>query len=542
VTWNRGRDARHHLAGEQGTLIKDWGGQFPVALVYPNSYYLGMSNLGVHTIYSQLNGSPGVVCERVFWEQPDDGPPQPPVSIESRRQLSEFAMLAFSVTYELDYVNIPRILRAAGIPLQATDRDATHPLIIAGGACLTANPMPVAPFFDALCIGEAEAILPQLLSALSHAPEGGRTGQLAALSHVPGIYLPHATGAPVFRQWAKNLDDVPVHSAIVTDDTELGDLYLIEVERGCRWACRFCLVCGVFRPMRLHSVESIVAQAKVGLRYRKRLGLVGPDVPDHPGFEDLLNRLKALGADISVSSLRIKPLFDLALSELARGGAGTVSFAPEAGSERLRGVIRKGITEDDILRAVEFTSRHKLRQLRMYFMVGLPTETDDDVEAIASLTLRCKSILEKRTSTTRITLSVAPFVPKAGTAFERLPMERLPVLDRRLSLLRKRLRVNGIKVTGDSPAWSEVQTILARGDASLASVLANTRETTLAAWNEAVRTAGIDVDALAHQRWTADYTLPWHNIDSGFSRDHLRSEMEAALSDENGPDDAAAVE
>ncbi len=542
MTWDSGRDSRRHLAGEQGTITKDWGGKFPVALIYPNSYYLGMSNLGIHTIYSLLNNSSDVVCERVFWEQPDGGNPRPPLSIESQRHLPEFAMLAFSITYELDYFNIPRILEAAGMPLYARERDATHPLVIAGGACITGNPMPVAHFFDALCIGEAEAILPNLLSALKNAPDGDRATQLSALATVPGVYVPGTNGTTAVRQWAKNLDDFPVHSVVMTDNTELADMYLIEVERGCRWACRFCLVCGVFRPMRLRSVESLVAQAKVGLTYRKRLGLVGPDVPDHPDFERLLHRLKEMGAEISVSSLRIKPLFDLALSELARGGTGTVSFAPEAGSERLRRVIRKGITEDDILKAIEFTSNHKIRQLRLYFMVGLPTETDEDIEAIASLALKCKRLLEKRQRTTRITLSVAPFVPKAGTPFERLPMERLPTLNQRLSLLKKRLRPNGIKITGDSPAWSEVQAILARGDTNLAPVLANVREATLAAWSQAVEAARIDTDSLAHDRWTPDRTLPWHMIDSGVTGDPRRREMDAALSETNLSDEGVAPE
>jgi radical SAM superfamily enzyme YgiQ (UPF0313 family) len=535
VTWDRGREARKHLAGELGTITKDWGGKLPVALIYPNSYYLGMSNLGVHTIYDLLNGYPDIVCERTFWEKPDLGNPHPPLSVESQRHLSEFAVLAFSVTYELDYLNVPRILTAAGLPLYSSERDATHPLLIAGGACITANPMPVAPFFDALCIGEAEAILPNLLEALNGAPQGDRAAQLTALSRVPGVYVPGITGTPVFRQWTKNLDVVPVHSVVITDDTELADMYLIEVERGCRWACRFCLVCGVFRPMRLHSLDSLIAQAEVGLTYRRRLGLVGADVPDHPDFEELLHRLKAMGAEISVSSLRIKPLFDLALSELARGGTGTVSFAPEAGSERLRRTIRKGITEDDILRAITLTSRYKMRQLRLYFMIGLPGETEDDIQAIADLSLKCKSIMEKLQRTTRITLSIASFVPKAGTPFERLPMERLPVLSHRLALLKKLLQPNGIKITGESPAWSEVQAGLAGGGMDLAPALADISETTLSAWNEAVRRAGADADGYAHREWALDRRLPWHMINSGIAQDHL-SDEQTDFSELAGPD------
>jgi radical SAM superfamily enzyme YgiQ (UPF0313 family) len=511
VTWDRVREARKRLEGEQGAVVRDWGGQLPVALVYPNSYFLGMSNLGLHAIYSLLNSLPNVVCERVFWEKPDKGTPAGAVSIESQRSLPEFAIVAFSVTYELDYFNIPRILESAGIPLFSSQRDESHPLIIAGGACVTANPMPVLPFFDAVCIGEAEAILQRLMEEYTGVDSGDREGQLTALSRVPGVYVPVLEPGRVVRQWAKELDDFPVHSVVLTRDTELGDMYLIEVERGCRWRCRFCLVCSVFRPMRVRSVESIEEQGRVGLRYRRRLGLVGADVPDHPEFDELLTRLKALGADISVSSLRMRPVSELALSELARG-TGTVAFAPEAGSERLRQVIRKGITEEDILRAIDIAARYPVKQIRLYFMIGLPTETDDDVDAIAVLSSKCKSLLESRKSAARIVLSVSPFVPKAGTPFQRMAMEGLPVLNRRLARLKARLSPQGIKVVGESPAWSEVQAALARGDSSLAAVLVQTRETTLPAWRESVRREHIEAVEYAHGYWAPERKLPWQVV------------------------------
>jgi radical SAM superfamily enzyme YgiQ (UPF0313 family) len=522
--------AREHLAREQGTVHKDWGGKLPVAIIYPNSYYLGMSNLGIQAIYTLLNHRPDIVCERVFWEKPENGSLVPSISVESQRPLTDFAVLAFSVTYELDYFNIPQILRAAGIPLFSRERDETHPLIIAGGACITANPMPVAPFFDCVCIGEAEVILPSLLPALKQGTEVSRGEAFALMARVPGVYVPQHPKSPVVRQWAHDLDDFPVHSAVLTPDTELGDLYLIEVERGCPWGCRFCLVCGAFWPMRHHSAESLIAQARVGLKYRRRLGLVGPAVSDHPQFDQLLSALKAMGAEISVSSLRIKPLHSLALSELARGGTNTVALAPEAGSERLRRVIKKGINEDDILAAVQQVSQYDIAQLRLYFMIGLPTETDDDAKAIADLSLKCKEVLEKKKSTTRIVLSVPPFVPKPGTPFQWLPMEDLSVVRRRLSGLRNRLEPNGIKVAGDSPAWSEVQAVLARGDDKMAGVLAEVKEASLPEWRKALKKHGLEVDSYAHRKFATDSDLPWLMIDSGIGLDHLKAEVERALS------------
>jgi radical SAM superfamily enzyme YgiQ (UPF0313 family) len=521
--------ARQRLAREQGTVRKDWGGKLPIAIIYPNSYYLGMSNLGIQAIYSWLNNRADTVCERVFWETSNNDSTQSPVSIESQRPLSDFAVLAFSVTYELDYFHIPRILQSAGIPLFSRDRDETFPLIIAGGVCITANPMPVAPFFDGLCIGEAEAILPDLLPALQQGAESSREEALKVLSGVPGVYVPQNSKSPVIRKWAQNLDEFPIHSAVLTPDTELGDLYLIEVERGCRWGCRFCLVCGAFRPMRVHSVENLIAQAEAGLKCRRRLGLVGPNVSDHPHIDRLLNALKEMGAEISVSSLRIKPLHPLALSELERGGTNSVALAPETGSERLRGVIKKDINEDDVLKAVQQVSKFNIPQLRLYFMIGLPTETDDDAEAIVDLSLKCKEALEKDKSTTRITLSVSPFVPKPGTPFQWLQMERLDVIKRRLSVLKNRLQPQGIKVSGDSPAWSEIQAVLARGNDDLAGVMADMKKVSLPDWHSVVKKHNLDIDYYAHQRYATDATLPWSVIDPGFSLDHLKTELDQAL-------------
>ncbi|MCJ7744648.1 MAG: radical SAM protein, partial [Dehalococcoidales bacterium] len=226
------KEAKRRLSREEGTVFKDWGGKFPIALIYPNSYYIGMSNLGIHAIYNLLNSYPRIVCERAFWEKEDWARPRPTLSLESQRPLSDFPVLAFSVNYELDYFNIAPILRASGIPIYAAERDERHPLIIGGGPCIIANPMPLALFFDCLCIGEAEVILPAVLAVLNKGLKDKRQELLDALASLPGVYVPQShSGTRVVRQWAKNLDDFPVHSTILTPDTELGDLYLIEIQR-----------------------------------------------------------------------------------------------------------------------------------------------------------------------------------------------------------------------------------------------------------------------------------------------------------------------
>ncbi|MCX6003777.1 MAG: radical SAM protein [Chloroflexi bacterium] len=513
MSWQTVREIKARLTAEQDTIVKEWGGKLPVALIYPNSYYIGMSNLGIQAIYRFINNYPDAVCERVFRE-PKYTTDDPPLAMESQRPLTDFAVLGFSVSYELDYFNVVQILKAGGIPLYAKDRNETHPLVIAGGPCITANPLPLSPFFDCLCIGEAEAILPKMLPIMKVGISEKRDALLKKLATLPGVYVPCYTSKPVVRQWVADLDKFPVHSSVLTRDTELGDMYLIEVERGCNWGCRFCLVTNVYKPMRFRSIDSLLEQAKFGLQYRKRLGLMGPAVTDHPRIDELVAKLHDIGAEISVSSLRIKPLSPVVLGEVIEGGTNTVALAPEAGSQRLRDVINKGIDEDDILRAVGKVALQGIKQLKLYFMIGLPTETDEDIEGIAQLVTKCKELFDKQQSWSRITLTIAPFVPKAGTPFQRLGMESLNRLKHRLSLLKSKLPSKGISVKNESLEWNEVQAVLSRGDERLAEVLANMENLSLAEWRQAMKKTGLDIDFYAHMKWGLTQKLPWAVIDS----------------------------
>jgi radical SAM superfamily enzyme YgiQ (UPF0313 family) len=530
MAWDEIKKARRRLSREQGTIIKDWGGRIPIALVYPNSYYLGMSNLGLHAIYKLLNSYSDVVCERAFWEIENRDKRLSPLSLESQRPLSDFAVLAFSISYELDYFNVVHILKASGIPLYAADRDERHPLVIAGGPCIIANPLPLSPFFDCLCIGEAEPIVPAMLPVITGGISGKRSDLLKALASLPGIYVPqYYSGKLVVRQWAKDLDDFPVASVVLTPDTELGDLYLIEVERGCNWGCRFCLTGQAFSPMRHRSIDTLIAQAEQGLKYRKRLGLVGAAVSDHPRIEEFVRKLGQMGAELSFSSLRMAPLPTAVLRELARGEARTITLAPEAGSERLRQMIKKGITEDDILAAMGKVAEQGIKQVKLYFMIGLPSETEEDIEEIIKLTLKCKAILDRQQTGGRLVLNVSPFVPKAGTPFQWLPMTQPSILNRRLSLLKNSLMPKGIKLKWESPAWSQVQGVLARGDIKIADVLANMEEVSLSGWRKATEKCHLDIDFYIHQRWDTKQRLPWKILDLGTKQGYLELELNRAL-------------
>jgi radical SAM superfamily enzyme YgiQ (UPF0313 family) len=519
-----GSPLRQHR--EEGAVIKDWGGRLPVALIYPNSYYLGMSNLGIHTIYRLLNDRPDVVCERVFLEKGDR---DAPASLESGRPLTDFAVLAFSISYELDYFNFVKILKQSSIPLFSSDRDERHPLVIAGGPCVTANPMPLSPFFDCLCIGEAEPILPAMLPVLSEGIGGRRSELLKALAALPGVYVPSQKQKTVVRQAASDLDSFSTTSVLFTPDTELGDMYLIEVERGCRRACRFCLVSTAFAPARFRSLDILLAQARDGLRYRKRIGLVGPSVTDHPQIEELLAGLNGLGAEIAVSSLRISSLSSKILDELARGGALTVTVAPEAGSRRLRRVINKNIPEDEILKVADAVARHGFHQLKLYFIIGLPTETDEDTRDVVSLVQAVKARLDLQKSNTRLVINVSPFVPKAGTPFQWLPMTAPETLDRRIALLKSILPRQGIKLNAESPAWSRVQGILSRGDARVAAAIADTLDISLSTWRRAIDKHHLDIDFYVNQRWDTSQALPWSIIGPGNRKEQLCLELDKAL-------------
>jgi radical SAM superfamily enzyme YgiQ (UPF0313 family) len=522
VAWKAVQQARSRLEGEVGTICRDWGGRLPVALVYPNSYYVGMSNLGVHVVYKAFNEYPDVVCERVFYEKANGVP----ISVESQRPLHEFPVLAFSLSFELDYLNVVQMLRRSGIPLSSTERDRSHPLLIAGGPCVMANPEPLAQIMDAFAIGEAEVIVPRLVEALKRIASRDREELLRRLALLPGVYVPSfyevsteegqvtaiapqpGMPYPVERQWLPDLDSHPASSVVLTRDTEFGDMYLIEVTRGCGRGCHFCLAGVAYSPMRERSPHVLLETAREGLRHRQTLGLLGPSLSDYSRIESLVLGLREQGARISVASLRVDPLPKVLLDALSESGSQTITLAPEAGSQRLRQTIRKGISTDDIIQAAEEVAQRDFPHLKLYFMIGLPTEETEDVQGIVNLMQGIRKHFHRR-----ITVNLTPFVPKAQTPFQRKAMATREILEMRIDYVKTHLRTLDVETRADSARWAAVQGTLARGDRPLGRALMALRGGTLSAWRRALKETGLSAERYPGDR-LHERILPWSTIAS----------------------------
>lgn len=513
------RILRRRLTRERGTIEKDWGGRLPVALIFPHRYAVAMSNLGFQTLYGLFNAEADIVCERLTWEGS-----APALSLESQRPLAEFPVWAFSVSFEPDYIQLVSLIRESGVPLWAAEREEGDPIVLGGGMALSANPEPVAPFLDAIVLGEAEPVLEGLLETLRAGRDTPREQILAALAGLEGVYVPtQHDGRPVNRVWAADISSFATASVVLTRETEFGDVYLVEVARGCRWGCRFCLAGHLTRPPRFRSLEQLRTQFAEGLRRRGRIGLLGAAVSDHPELDGIVRAIREMGGGFTVASVRADQLSPTLLQGLRASGTRMLTLAPEVATAGLVGVVSKGFGEDELLRGVEMARDAGLHRLKLYFMVGLPQESEQDVQAIVDLVQRAKDVLGRG----EIRLSVAPFVPKAHTPFQWAAMLSAADLRERLRLLEKGLRPLGVRVEGESVAWSRVQGVLARGDRRLATVLARLEEASLGAWRRAMAGAGLTEQEYLRER-TLDEEFPWEVVRSGMDRAHLRREWERA--------------
>jgi len=326
----------------------------------------------------------------------------------------------------------------------------------------------------------------------------------------------------------RDLSRYPAHSVVLTPDTEFGDLYLIEIARGCGRGCRFCLTGHLYRPPRERSLETLLEQAREGLKYRRRIGLVSAAVSDYSRIDELAERLRALGARISVSSLRADSLTETLVRALAESGTQTLTIAPEAGCERLRRVISKTQSEEALLQAVDWAATYRFPQLKLYFMLGHPTETDGDVKALVELVLEIRRRFPRR-----LIINLTPFVPKAHTPFQWAAMTPAATLRARQDDVKEKLRESRVSVKADSPAWAEVQAVLARGDRRLARVLLKMPRLSLAAWRRALTECGLTAEEFLRER-SLDEPLPWQVVDCGISEAFLQREWRLSQEEKAG--------
>jgi radical SAM superfamily enzyme YgiQ (UPF0313 family) len=508
-----------------------------------------MSSLGYQAILYGFAALPGVIAERVFLAE--DGLQ----ALDAGFAPAAADLLAFSVSGENDYEGLLRTLALAGLPLRARDRGAGHPLVLAGGFAPTLNPEPIAPFVDAVAVGEGEELLEPLVAAVRAGRGAGRAPLLERLAAVPGVYVPAlyepayapdgtlaaftpAPGAParVARAAVRDLDAWPCRSRTVAPGSEFEGLGIVEVNRGCGRGCRFCAAGHVVRPLRHRSLAALRATIDESAPLAPRVGLLGAAVADHPGLLTLARELAAAGRGFSLSSLRLDRAEPELLALLAAGGTRTATFAPETGTERLRRVLNKRITDAQVLEAAGRAAAAGLRQLKLYFMLGLPTETPEDRAAIADLVRRVRHrLLEDRrekTDLVRIAVTLGCFVPKAWTPFQWHPHAGVRELKEGIhAVVRELKKVPNVDVTHDLPKWSYVQALLSLGDRRAADLLERAHRAG-GDWARAARESALNPDFFVLRGRRRDELLPWDFIDVGLSKSALWAQYRSALGDE----------
>ena len=457
---------RSILEQEIGTVYKR-GSKINVALIYPNSYYVGMSNLGFHTIYHELNKRDDTSCERAFFsiegtnkagsgrrgagttslEHGKIKVACPLFSLEHGRLLTDFDILAFSISFELDYPNVIQILNCINIPVRRADRTMRHPLIIAGGIFTSFNLMPLSKIVDLFIVGEGEEVIHEFMDLYSSFFPLNTIARkdefLNEASRIEGVFVPGISNTVHVRR-LKDLDKFDTRTRIVTPYTEFKGAFLIEVSRGCSRMCKFCVTGFACGKVRIRSHEKILKTAKEGLKWTSRIGLVGAAVSDHPEIDMVCKGLREMGARISVSSLRADSATPFLVKSLAESGQKTITIAPEAGTERLRRFIGKSIKDIEIIDFVEMAHGSGIKRVKMYFMLGLPGENEEDINGIISLCKRAVEILPIR-------VSITPFIPKPKTPFQNEKMEDKNILKKKMRYIRSQLaRHRKVSITQES--------------------------------------------------------------------------------------------
>lgn len=538
---------------EYGVIKKKWTGLLPVALLFPNAYRVGMSNLGFQILYRLANSNPAIVCERFFL--PERG--ERLLSLESSRPLSDFPLLLCSLSFEEDILSLVRMLLAAGLPPHATDRKKQitggDPFVIVGGAFCLINPEPLAPLADLIFLGEAEPALPTVLEKcvdqLHRQERSSLSFDLAASSQ--GVYAP-ALYHPVYSADGMLLGNTPPdklperiqpvrlrqpevagHSTLLSPWAEFSNIYLTELGRGCSRGCRFCAAGFVYRPPRLwwkSAVENALQQRPA---VTDRIGLLGLEMSGNDVTDAIAGELMANKCRLSFSSLRADRLSSDLTTLLRQSQPKTLAIAPDGASERLRRVINKGLSTDDLLKGADAIGSIGVGSLKIYIMLGLPTEETEDINELVELVKKIKAILlshgRSRGKMPSLVLSVAGFVPKPWTPFQYHPFAGVSILQQRIRFLRESLtHTANVRVMSDPPEKALLQAVIARGDRRLGQALLR-----IAAqkgpWQRLLRAEQIDPAFYAERSRAAEEYVPWDIIDHGIHKKYLWREYMKAL-------------
>ncbi|MDU1128389.1 radical SAM protein [Veillonella sp.] len=532
-----------------------------VAIVYPNTYFVGMSNLGLHIIYEEINLHPSSVCERIFLPEKKeldvyDKTKTPLMSVETQRPMHQFDVVAFDVTFEMDYFHIPLMLRYGRVPVMSEDRTGFDPIVIAGGPCATFNPEPFADFIDAFIIGEGEGIVTAVLERVRKGRENGESREetISALAQIDGVYVPVlytpryddnkrfvgydiAAGAPqIIRRHFEPLTSGG-ETVIATNFTEFGAMYIIEVARGCGRHCRFCMAGYCFRVPRVRPLDILKEGVDRAEKLGKKVGLMGAAISDYPEVDELVTYIRSKDMRYSCASLRADSLTQAVVDGLAESGQKTITIAPETGSERLRRVINKGISEENLRTAAQLSAKSGIQHMRLYIMIGLPTETDEDIDAIVGLAERTQAHMAEVGCKGRLTLSINPFIPKPFTPFQWMAMDHQKSVEKKLQYIKKSLQKNRrIEVLVESPKEAYIQGVLARGDRRLGKVLAACDlDRGSKSFKSEMKKAGLDMDDCNYRERKFEDYLPWSHLDMGLRNGYLEQEWQRAVDEAYTP-------
>ena len=532
-----------------------------VAIVYPNTYFVGMSNLGLHIIYEEINLRNDSVCERIFLPEKKeleayDKTKTPLMSVETQRPMHQFDVVAFDITFEMDYFHIPLMLRHGRVPIMGKDRTEFDPIVIAGGPCATFNPEPFADFIDAFIIGEGEGIVSRVLDIIRDGKMEGldRHAILRQLANISGVYVPSlyvpiysddgefkgyhiAEGAPKTIKRHFEMLTSGGETVVATNYTEFGAMYIIEVARGCGRHCRFCMAGYCFRVPRVRPLEILKEGVDRAEKLGKKVGLMGAAISDYPEVDELVTYIRSKDMRYSCASLRADSLTQAVVDGLADSGQKTITIAPETGSERLRRVINKGISEEHLQNAATLSAKSGIQHMRLYIMIGLPTETDEDIEAIVGLAERTQAHMAEVGCKGRLTLSINPFIPKPFTPFQWMAMDHQKTVEKKLQYIKKALQKNRrIEVLVESPKEAYIQGVLARGDRRLGAVLAAcAADRGSKSFKSEMKAAGLDMDEMNYRERSFDEFLPWSHLDMGMDDGYLEMEWKRSVDEAYTP-------